>query len=1143
MGIYIMAPVTTITAAPKMFGAYVSNISTSIGWGGQGGSCQLTLVEDPLNGVTIALPQVGTACYFKFQGFYFGGVFQRWTYKESTSGRTYDIVLESPSKLLDGLQIITDEFEGTAFNIGPGYDRFNAAYNPNFTNQINNVYNPFAHEENYAFGGNFGKANVNSAGFPAPRLLELIEIISKGESSFGGPAIFGESEYTIDLTELKAVVPQYFRIKGPVQNLNAILQECTEIVQHDYFVTITGVESTDEGSSTTTPPVDTTAGRASSRAPTGGTRGESARAVSRPPVGGLSADAIDNGGGTIQNPIIEIKLIDKGQQPTPGLIKSMVANAKGDTLVSSSVGEELSDTSTQKLVIGGAASRYYEVPIGNCIPVWGKNAASQYIMSPNLATVSTAYAPNASVPILLDDYSAGATYTATIFELRLALGGQEAWQTYKVFESIKNDTFDRDPWSVGVEANTLMFAEMIAGRRGPLNLASTSATAAQKAYNETLQKYVQNIYSGVKKAADQFYGQIFLAPLPYEPGGIDNNLRWIAEDIQYETSWDISESAYTTALPIPDVSFYDGDGKLKSVAVWTSSSSFDYSNLGSDYSFTTSGTLASSKGGPEKDIYWIFGLPYVIVNAGSQVRNHDSLTTPDFGLSVLTAYVFRESIPPAAYIGPGKANTQIQIAPDAAPPISFGIPQQSNRYKWGPWYAYGALNGKAEVLVDESLKPETFGSNTMMDEAAFAIAFAGIAAMTAAESGYIELAEFPDYNIADRFAGGGPYVTNLDMSIGSDGVKTTYKFNTWTPNFGKMAKYNIDRISRINKASLAFMQTERGKVQKKPFPKQKFEKSDPKDLASRLTTNRPSSAMQIFKFFLNPHPEGSNVELGDAGSNVIDSYDSSSGCTLEQQWTPISITKGLKADDPTPGFRPPALLPQSIGGGQFSAFNSETGPFGDGDFVGPTNRELNPYFSNILGGDGSHWMENNDYMAVVHGDSSGETKDLSLPKLSESERGKIESVRPLALRGPLLLSGWGFDIADQAVPTSDVSDAGIPQFDPDVVNQRSTWKTGPVHLMWDDERQVWAGGLQIVGGKLKTDIVSGGLSNPSTFTVEVLRKDGNSSKGDPLVSQGETITCYNRDETLAQAATGDIWVIAIRLNYEWVPLWVGCPVT
>ena len=70
-----MAAVTAITSSPKMFGAYVSNISTSIGWGGQGGSCQLTLVEDPNNGVHIALPQVGTACYFSFHGFYFGGVF------------------------------------------------------------------------------------------------------------------------------------------------------------------------------------------------------------------------------------------------------------------------------------------------------------------------------------------------------------------------------------------------------------------------------------------------------------------------------------------------------------------------------------------------------------------------------------------------------------------------------------------------------------------------------------------------------------------------------------------------------------------------------------------------------------------------------------------------------------------------------------------------------------------------------------------------------------------------------------------------------------------------------------------------------------------------------------------------------------
>ena len=44
----------------KMFGAYVLNASTSIGWGGQGGSMQFELVEDPDNGVTIDMPDIGT---------------------------------------------------------------------------------------------------------------------------------------------------------------------------------------------------------------------------------------------------------------------------------------------------------------------------------------------------------------------------------------------------------------------------------------------------------------------------------------------------------------------------------------------------------------------------------------------------------------------------------------------------------------------------------------------------------------------------------------------------------------------------------------------------------------------------------------------------------------------------------------------------------------------------------------------------------------------------------------------------------------------------------------------------------------------------------------------------------------------------
>jgi len=99
--------------------------------------------------------------------------------------------------------------------------------------------------------------------------------------------------------------------------------------------------------------------------------------------------------------------------------------------------------------------------------------------------------------------------------------------------------------------------------------------------------------------------------------------------------------------------------------------------------------------------------------------------------------------------------------------------------------------------------------------------------MTANESGTLELVGKPEGAIGERFANSGPYCTNIDVSIdATGGIKTSYKFNTWTPNFGKLAKYNIDRIASINKASWNFAKKLRDRVEKRPFPKHKFEKMD-----------------------------------------------------------------------------------------------------------------------------------------------------------------------------------------------------------------------------------------------------------------------------------------------------------------------------
>ena len=102
------------------------------------------------------------------------------------------------------------------------------------------------------------------------------------------------------------------------------------------------------------------------------------------------------------------------------------------------------------------------------------------------------------------------------------------------------------------------------------------------------------------------------------------------------------------------------------------------------------------------------------------------------------------------------------------------------------------------------MKPETYGSVQAMDEVGFGSVFSGLARIEAIETGVVELAKEPDFNLGDRFAASGPYITNLDISASTAGIKTNYKFSTFTPNFGKLNKYNADRIARINKAALQF---------------------------------------------------------------------------------------------------------------------------------------------------------------------------------------------------------------------------------------------------------------------------------------------------------------------------------------------------
>ena len=243
---------TAILTEPlEMFNAYVVDFTCSVGYGAESSTMQMTLAEDlnhvDSNGnpspktiqhkkprldqdgklipdgngsvefdIVDGFPEVGTCCQFKFKEFEFVGILQRYNYNQSLTGNLYDVTFESPSKALDGVQVILDKFEGTVFTEAT---RYFPSEGENFTSQIRNVYNPFGIKENYAFNGIFGGSGRNEFGFDAKELLGLIERISRSEFTFtnpsgnpdpdaytnddddevlGGPIHFGESQFVVD---------------------------------------------------------------------------------------------------------------------------------------------------------------------------------------------------------------------------------------------------------------------------------------------------------------------------------------------------------------------------------------------------------------------------------------------------------------------------------------------------------------------------------------------------------------------------------------------------------------------------------------------------------------------------------------------------------------------------------------------------------------------------------------------------------------------------------------------------------------------------------------------------------------------------------------------------------------------------------
>ena len=247
---------------------------------------------------------------------------------------------------------------------------------------------------------------------------------------------------------------------------------------------------------------------------------------------------------------------------------------------------------------------------------------------------------------------------------------------------------------------------------------------------------------------------------------------------------------------------------------------------------------------------------------------------------------------------------------------------------------------------------------------------------------------------------------------------------------------------------------------------------------------------------------------------------------IEQIYTPIIIRR--EGEDQNSGL---ATFQVQQGDG------ASSGAFAGGH-CGPTRKELDPYFSSLPTGNSEDFMKECDYWHVRNYADGNNGQDLNPRKV---DRSAITSVGVAHHRAPMILSGWGTDLGDRPVPHTggDVFTA-----DPELLNNRGIWKAGPVDFKWDRDRKVWSMGHHMICG-----VATGAITaptqpcSPTFFDIKIFRDQSEQSPPDLTANKlGETATITNRDPSLEQEYVEDlIFVVAARINYEWVPVWVGCP--
>ena len=1062
----------------RFLGASITGINTSLGWGSNGTSLTVSLVEDTCNGDNFSPPLVGSPVCVNVGngGWNFGGFLDSWEFKSSVSaGHTFDAKIVDPTDLLMGYQVVLANYDGGTFGV------------PNLANVFGYLENYLggpcvdflsgdSSGVNYTPAHGWGGSHINSGGVPATLVVSaLSSILNGGGGTFGTLAYYRTNSYYIDLSRL-SLLPTYnynYRIAGDNMSVHDIIDRMCKDSGYDYYY---GLDCAGTTVSVYPIPINYFGG-----------------------FGG--ANSMDVAAG-------DIDAGDIAQIAGQGVYysnKSIGLDHRKETLNAFTVGDNFQGIHSVNAVATCS-------PVNATIwPYWGNDWTDTPILGSGCNDEHCFMADSREWNVA----GIGAFYELCVAEIRAAFAGQDQWKSWMAINK-RNLLDDLDP-----DFDFLDLLQRAAKRplkpqdvKDPNKAKIDGANKRLNEANGALEKNVTNLFNAIKALADEFYGKKYMVVIPFICKYLED------ETGELKTNWEKSDSGWSEigiiGLTNPSLGllvFKDEQGKIGCFVRYDNADELDLTGLQKGDFYFESGYVWI-KANVQKLVqtggkFWaVIDLKTRVMmakgkdddNVGMQAFLDLIKDAQDAGDIDQAAHdVLRDELPQDVN---GKI-LYVKAGPKAVIPYAAAIPLKSTKVSYGPWYA-GFLGGKTEYGRDTNFSPWNFGAVSQMQAAGSIHTIFKATTVEVAEKGSVTAAGYPVAFLADRASritgtgNFGPIITDINVKHDTSGISTTYGFKTFTPKWGQLSKNIIDGMQRRGQAVHKQAHDILQRLLEPPPPNSAIYRMRIQQLevlrADNPGKDKNNSTHDMFMSSTASWTKADYAAADWTGSNAVAGYQNMVTGKWEHDfcWLDAVAKDALWVKtagvEPVGIFRPFSTNENATMSSFETAYGNEaymSGPdedeygynegasFADGgqantnkfyprapeppvgeEYNMPiTIKTLNPFKDK--GGEGIFGFEHmNDSESMRHDIDfvvRGETfpTDVGIGGVGGSEH-----YRSISLRGPLIITGWGFDLDGKPVPAQKPA-TDKPQFLDDWLKKPDKWKTGALDVRWDEERGLW----------------------------------------------------------------------------------------